>query len=58
MVRGMSAPIDPFAPQRGTAVVAALTAMELAGARHEVLPPRMTGGADVLYRPFARAAPP
>ncbi|MFB8146787.1 hypothetical protein ACFC1W_08575 [Microbacterium sp. NPDC056003] len=54
----MSAPIVPSAPQRGTAVDAARTAMELAGARHEVLPPRMPRGADVLYRSFARAAPP
>ena len=36
----------------------ALTAMELAGARHEVLPPRMSMRADALYRTFARAAPP
>ena len=30
----------------------------LNGARHEVLPPRMPRGADVLYRSYARAAPP
>jgi hypothetical protein len=54
----MSAPLVSSAPHRGTAAVAALTAMELAGARHEVLPPRMSMRADALYRTFARAAPP
>nr|BFF10797.1 hypothetical protein GCM10025699_21000 [Microbacterium flavescens] len=47
------------APVRPSDATVVTRAMDIAGARHEVLPPRMhVQGADVLYRSFRRAPPP
>jgi hypothetical protein len=59
MVMGMSMPVIARTPGRPADAAVVLRALDIAGSRHEVLPPRMiVAGADVLYRSTTRAPPP
>jgi hypothetical protein len=56
---GMSAPAPARSVQRPTDAAVVRRDLDIAGARHEVLPPRSRlWGADVLYRSRSRASPP
>lgn len=59
MVRGMSMTVLPHTAARPADATVVVCVMDVAGSRHEVLPPRMIGaGVDVLFRSARRAPPP
>jgi hypothetical protein len=58
MVRGMSIDVQTCTPEHPADATVVTRAMDIAGARHEVLPPRMARvGAVVLLRSTFRAPP-
>jgi len=57
MVRAMTTGVDPIRSERFADASVVTSVVDIAGARHEVLPPRFTGG-DLLFRSPSRAASP
>lgn len=57
MVRAMTTGVDPIRSELLADASVVTSVVDIAGARHEVLPPRFTGG-DLLFRSPSRAASP
>jgi len=59
MVRGMSMALRTSASERLVDASVVVRVLDIAGARHEVLPPRMQmSGGVLLFRSSSRASPP
>jgi hypothetical protein len=58
MVRAMTILVDLSPSGRLTDASVVTSVVDIAGARHEVLPPRRISGGDLLFRAPYRAASP